>query len=940
VKRGVLFSLIILLFSCVATAALGPNIIYNSSVEIYSGEGYPDGWKVYVASGKPQFSVDQTQAFSGTNSLKLSCYDSGDRGSWLTFDVPIKPNTKVRFGLYYKTSGFPESGGSIRCNLYRRDPQGLPWPVEVGLDLDRNASDWTAAESGIVTIPDETEYIYVSVQVGYVQGTIWIDDIWLKVEEPDDTVDPLPPNSLWANRVAVDKVELSWYPPQEASDGDLPVLYKVYRSEVRDFEPSDDNFITDVPIQKEKIVWTDETAEPGKRYYYIVLSMDKVGNTAASSVAVANEVPRMSENLLLNGSFEEWEDGFPKHWRGRKDGIHEADPIDKVDGEFSVKITNTELSHYTSIYQDIKVKKNTDYVLVGWVKSENVVVGQGGMGGKVLILKPGGSTHANYPPKFAGNNPWHHVWFPFNSGEYENLQVMLYLHQSSGSIWFDNFYVYEYIDGTPPETPENFTANRINGTNKAELSWQRPQAAPDGDLPVNYRIYWGTEPNIPLTTENMLIELPSTVLSWVHEGAPFNKIYYVLTAVDKAGNESDPTPIVSIPKTGSLQGRIVAAADSSPLHGAEILIEELNLTYYTDSDGFFIIEGLLSQNYSLVIRMRQYKREKVTYSLAEGEDKDLGIIELEWYDTPPKAPSVINADGESHVGLIKLTWEIPQQDDPDNIVELYNIYRSEDSNVKREPSYFVASVTEPVYKDIRPEADYGKTLYYVVEAVNEAGIPSVEASEVAFAVVKAPPVPQPISPINGSLVLDSGPEFSWTEVVDTDLVGYVLEISSDPSFSGKNTFSEDCPATSYQWPELLAQRKWFWRVRAKFDSGNAEVLSSWSEIGEFVQINTEEANELIPFFNIYPRALASGEVEINYLLTTGANVKLQVYNLGGKLVTTLHSGFREAGQQSILWPGVDVKGRQLPNGLYFILLQAEGAENERMKAVRKLVIIR
>jgi len=939
VERKVIFSLIILLIGSAVLGATGPNLINNPSAEIYSGVGYPDGWKIWTASGNPQYSVDQTQAYSGTNSWKLICGSSTDRGTWMTYDIPMKPNTKVSMGLHYKATGFPASGGGIYFNIYRRNKQGQAWPI-TRIDLNRNASDWTEKTSDFLTIPDETEYVYIAVEISSVQGTLWFDDVWLKVEESDDTVDPLPPVNLWANRVAADRVELTWNTPEEASDGDLPILYQIHRSEVRVFVPGTENKLAEVPSQPTKVSWTDDTVEPEKRYYYIVSSMDKVGNTASSSVAVANEEPRMSENLLKNPSFEEWESGLPKFWSVRKDGVHAADNADKIDGEFSAKITNLDASFYTSIYQNVVSKKNTDYLLVGWVKYENVVIGTGGIGGKVLICKPNGSTLANPLPSFKGNSPWQEVKIPFNSGEFEYFQVMLYLHKSTGSIWFDNFYLYEYIDGTPPEVPLDFTATRINGTRRTELSWQSSQPAPDGDLPVKYRVYWGSSPSFSLSPETLLVELPGTVLNWVHEASPSAAAYYVITALDKVGNESDPTAVVGIPKVGSLRGTVVAATDFSPLAGADVLIEELNLTFNTKPDGSFIIEGLLAQEYSLVVRLRQYKRERLNYDLAEGEDKDLGQFQMQWYNIPPKAPSVIEADGESHVGLIKVTWEIPQQDDPDNIVEVYNVYRSENNNVKREPSQLVASVGEPLFMDIRPEADYGKTFYYLVEAVNEAGIASVEASEVSFATVKAPPVPELLAPINGSLVLDSEPEFSWVEVVDRDLVGYVLEISSEPSFSAKNTIAKECSMSGYRWPEVLTQRKWFWRLRAKFDSGDAEVFSSWSETCEFVAINIQEGNELIPFYNVFPKALNSEEVEIEYLLTVGANVKLQVFNLGGKQVATLQSGFQEAGSHSILWPGIDGQERQLPNGLYFILLQAEAPGIERVKTVRKLVIIR
>jgi fibronectin type 3 domain-containing protein len=938
-KRKVTFSLIFLLGS-VVFAATGPNLIYNPSAEIIiEGQTSPDGWRPYSYGGNPELAIDSTEAYSGTNSLKIIS-TSDDKSMWISPSAPLKSGVKIKAGLYYKCANSSPTGGSMRLSIRYINASGQVFPIK-DESLDRNASSWTAAETEVVT-PAEAVKVQVIIRTDNLAGTLWIDDVWLSVVvDEDDIEDPLSPMNLWANRVADNKVELKWDTPGPASDGDLPVFYHIHRGEDRELIPGEENRIASIYSQPDSNYFADNTVEVGKKYYYLVASMDKMGNLAYSQLAVASNESHLPKNLIeLNASFDEWENGIPKYFLCNNKSSLYMDCEDKVDGEASVKITNSSDTEFNRISRIITVKKETNYILSIWVKSESLVKGPDGLGGKVIVEPEIGPQIHNHGHDFVGSCAWQEEKIFFTTGDYETITILLYLHKSKGSIWFDNLVLIEnIIDGTPPEVPVDFTVTRINGTSKTEFTWQMPLPAPDGGLPIKYRIYWGESSEFSLTEYHMLVELPHTDLMWMHDSSPSTKIHYVVTALDECGNESDPSPVRSSPKVGSMRGKVVTAVGLEPLAGAEVFINELDLTpVNTSADGYFIFEMLLAQQYSLVVRLPKYKRKRLSYPLAEGEDYYFGEVQMDWYDTPPKAPPVIVADGESHVGMIKITWEIPEQEDEDNIIEFYNVYRNDNQEVMREPSQWVASVEEPIYEDVRPPEDYGKTFYYIVEAVNEAGIPSFDVSEFSSAIVKVPPVPQPLSPTNGELILNSKPEFTWLEVEDPNLTGYVLQVSSDPNFPVGKTLDKDSGVIDrYEWHEILEQKKWFWRIRAQF---GIKVLSNWSESGEFITVNNQEENSLVPYYIIFPKALTTGDVEINYLLTAEANVTLQVYNLGGKLVATLQSGFLEAGPQSYVWKGIDSQGRELPNGLYFIQLHANSTGIERVKTNKKLVIVR
>lgn len=75
---------------------------------------------------------------------------------------------------------------------------------------------------------------------------------------------------------------------------------------------------------------------------------------------------------------------------------------------------------------------------------------------------------------------------------------------------------------------------------------------------------------------------------------------------------------------------------------------------------------------------------------------------------------------------------------------------------------------------------------------------------------------------------------------------------------------------------------------------------------------------------------------VSYQLPAAAAVSLRVYDLAGRLVDVLAAdAFRPAGEYSTSWDGHDLRGRELPSGVYLCRLTA-GAHEE----TRRMVMIR
>ncbi len=71
---------------------------------------------------------------------------------------------------------------------------------------------------------------------------------------------------------------------------------------------------------------------------------------------------------------------------------------------------------------------------------------------------------------------------------------------------------------------------------------------------------------------------------------------------------------------------------------------------------------------------------------------------------------------------------------------------------------------------------------------------------------------------------------------------------------------------------------------------------------------------------------------IHYQLPQAADVKVEVYNVAGKLVRTLVDGEQDAGFRSVVWDGTSDDGRAVASGVYMYRLQA-GSEIDQKQMV-------
>jgi hypothetical protein len=76
-------------------------------------------------------------------------------------------------------------------------------------------------------------------------------------------------------------------------------------------------------------------------------------------------------------------------------------------------------------------------------------------------------------------------------------------------------------------------------------------------------------------------------------------------------------------------------------------------------------------------------------------------------------------------------------------------------------------------------------------------------------------------------------------------------------------------------------------------------------------------------------------VEVSFTLAAKANVRLEIYDTGGRRIRTLVSGELEPGPHRLTWDGLDDAGMRVASGIYWVRL-----ETPRYRSSKKLVLLR
>ncbi len=82
------------------------------------------------------------------------------------------------------------------------------------------------------------------------------------------------------------------------------------------------------------------------------------------------------------------------------------------------------------------------------------------------------------------------------------------------------------------------------------------------------------------------------------------------------------------------------------------------------------------------------------------------------------------------------------------------------------------------------------------------------------------------------------------------------------------------------------------------------------------------------------------ETSVRYTLPFDGKVSLVVYDVSGRLINTLESGNRTAGEHVVRWDGRDDNGQPITSGVYFYRLEAVSANGATTSLTKKLTVMK
>ena len=193
-----------------------------------------------------------------------------------------------------------------------------------------------------------------------------------------------------------------------------------------------------------------------------------------------------------------------------------------------------------------------------------------------------------------------------------------------------------------------------------------------------------------------------------------------------------------------------------------------------------------------------------------------------------------------------------------------------------------------------------------------------------------------IYPVN-DFGVEVRPEFIWASALNVDQYEVEIRSNEDPDVVVLDTLVSDTTFTmSESNTPLKASTTHFWKVRGINSTG----VGGWSNIRYFMTGTgtSVEDSDVIPgkveLLQNYPNPF-NPLTKISYNLPFASDVSLKVYNITGRLVADLFSGFKESGTHT-----ADFDASGLSTGTYYYKLKVTARKGESYHLSRSMLLIR
>jgi hypothetical protein len=176
-----------------------------------------------------------------------------------------------------------------------------------------------------------------------------------------------------------------------------------------------------------------------------------------------------------------------------------------------------------------------------------------------------------------------------------------------------------------------------------------------------------------------------------------------------------------------------------------------------------------------------------------------------------------------------------------------------------------------------------------------------------------------------------GNQLSWDACQDEDFRYFDIYRSTDPEFMPA---PEDLvhTTTGVTWLDPVSEGyRYSYKITAVDFSGNESDPVSPGAVTSVAESQIPTAFEL--YQNVPNPFNPTTAIRFD-VPTGGGEVKLKIYDVGGRLVKTLADGPQSPGRKTITWDGRNAEGYRVATGLYFYSMEAPG-----FRKTRKMVLL-
>lgn len=184
------------------------------------------------------------------------------------------------------------------------------------------------------------------------------------------------------------------------------------------------------------------------------------------------------------------------------------------------------------------------------------------------------------------------------------------------------------------------------------------------------------------------------------------------------------------------------------------------------------------------------------------------------------------------------------------------------------------------------------------------------------------------------------------DIMALGLSAYVATTADTNSYSNSSGTSFSCPITAGALG-LLIQGHPDWTPQDVMDaihstgtkSTSPDTLMGWGILQAYDAMYSEplgipagEGGTGLSAVRAYPNPSSRG-ARIEYAVPGPSGVRIDIYDVAGRLVRTVLEEERGAGTYTAIWDGEDAAGRPVANGIYFVMLDVGGGTSAAKVAV-------